>query len=417
MFGFWRNKREEPVEVERAEVKSFEAATPPITQKRNDNVGIYFSGFGANDIILPSGYTSLAKNEDVKKCVHKIADLVSNMTIMLMENTPDGDRRLRNELSKKIDVYPNKLMTRKNFIYRIVTDMLLTGNSVVIPEVGGGLLQNLILCNVGSVSFRGDEHDYEVTYKNVTFKSDEVLHFVLNPDENYHFRGQGYAHILKDTVSNLAQANATKQSFLQSKWKPSVIIKVHADVEELQDPDMREKLLDSYIDNSEAGKPWIIPAEEMDIHTLTPLTLNDLAVNDGIILDKQSIAGAFGVPPFMLGVGTFNREEYNNFISSAIMPVAKIIEQELTKKLIFSNGWYFKFNVRSLMQYNLSEMTTHVKELTQLGIINRNEGRNMFDLSPVEGLNEYALLENYVPVDAIGKQKKLIQDETTDPIE
>ena len=150
---------------------------------------------------------------------------------------------------------------------------------------------------------------------------------------------------------------------------------------------------------------------------MKPLTLNDLAINDGIELDKRAIASAFGVPPFMIGIGSYNRDEYNYFIANTIMPIAKVIEQELTKKLVYSPDWYFKFNSRSLMQYNLSEMTTHVKELTQLGMLNRNEGRNMFDLSPVEGLNDYAILENYVPVSDIGKQKKLVQDGQTEPTE
>ena len=391
-------------------------------QKRNDPVSVWFGGSSNNDIILPNGYTSLSKNEDVKKCIHKIADLVSSMTIMLMENTEDGDRRLKNELSKKIDVYPNNMMCRKNFIYRIVSDMLATGNSVVIPEIQRGLIDNLVLCKSDSVTFKGDEKSYTIMYKGISFNSDEVLHFVLIPDEDKPFRGQGYVQILKDTVSNLVQANATKQSFLQSKWKPSLIIKVDSDAEELQTKEMRDKILDSYVDTTDQGKPWLLPANEITVEQVKPLTLNDLAINEGIEIDKKAIAGAFGVPAYMLGVGAFNRDEYNNFIASVIMPIAKIIEQELTKKLIVSNSWYFKFNSRSLMQYNLSEMTTHVKELIHLGMINRNEGRNMFDLSPVEGLNTYSVLENFIPVEDIGKQNKLnngepTNTEPTNPIE
>ena len=36
--------------------------------------------------LLPQGYVPISKNEDVKKCIHILADLVSNMTIKLMEN-------------------------------------------------------------------------------------------------------------------------------------------------------------------------------------------------------------------------------------------------------------------------------------------------------------------------------------------
>ena len=109
----------------------------------------------------------------------------------------------------------------------------------------------------------------------------------------------------------------------------------------------------------------------------------------------------------MVGVGSFSKDEYNNFISTVIMPIAKAIEQELTRKLVYKPTWYFRFNAKSLMQYDLSELTTHVKEMVGGGLINRNEGRNAFDYSPVDGLNEYVVLENYIPVEDVGKQKKL----------
>ena len=52
-------------------------------------------------------------------------------------------------------------------------------------------------------------------------------------------------------------------------------------------------------------------------------------------------------------------------------------------------------------------MTTHVKEMVSIGMINRNEGRNAFDYSPVDILNEYVVLENFIPLSEVGNQKKL----------
>ena len=378
-------------------------------RQTTDPIAYWLNGDEAKNLLLPTGYTPVTKNEEVKKCIHKIADLVSSMTIMLMENSEDGDVRLKNELAKKIDVNPNNFMTRKHFIYKIVSDMITYGNSVVYPDSENGLIQNLTIWDMNRVIFNGDYEGYKIQYNLQKYDPDEVLHFALIPDDLIPYKGQGFIPVVKETISNIVQANTTKTGFLQSKWRPSLIIKVESDVEEMQIKEDRQRILNSYVGDTEAGEPWIIPAAEIDVKEIRPMSLQDLAIQDSLTLDKKAVAGAFGVPPFMLGVGTFSKEEYNNFISSVIMPIAKSIEQELTRKLVLSPSWYFRFNAKSLMQYDLGELTTHVKEMVAGGLINRNEGRNAFDYSPVSGLNEYVVLENYIPVSEVGNQDKLIK--------
>ena len=68
--------------------------------------------WGGEDFILPVGYTPLSKNEDVLRCVNIIADMVSNMTLKLMQNGEKGDIRVKNGLSRKLDIEPNSFMTR-----------------------------------------------------------------------------------------------------------------------------------------------------------------------------------------------------------------------------------------------------------------------------------------------------------------
>lgn len=366
-----------------------------------------------DDMLCPTGYKPLSKNEEVIKCANIIADLVSSMTIMLMQNGENGDVRLKNELARKLDVSPNNFMTRKTFVFKIVKDMLLTGNSVARPSYREGYLDNITLLKASETSFREVGEGYNILYRGTCFEPDEVLHFVLVPNDDEPFRGEGYKNAIVETVGNLLQANATKTGFLKSKWKPSMVISINSDIEDLQDPEKRNNILGSYTTTTEAGEPWLIPAGEIDIKTIQPLTLNDLAIQDSITLDKKAVAAAFQIPPFMIGVGSFNKDEYNNFVSTKIMSVAMIIQQELTRKLIYGNDKYFKFNPKSLMQYNLSEKTSFVKEMVSGGMMNRNEGRNEFDYSPVdvEGMNDYNVLENYIPIADVGKQKKLDREE------
>ena len=85
-----------------------------------------------NSLCVP-GYTSLDKNPDIMTACRTIAETIGSMTIHLMQNSENGDTRIINELSRKIDINPNSYMTRKTFIEAAVMNLLIygKGNSII----------------------------------------------------------------------------------------------------------------------------------------------------------------------------------------------------------------------------------------------------------------------------------------------
>lgn len=373
----------------------------------------WFCSPDAFDTLTCQGYTSLAHNPEILTGVNKIAKLIGSMTIHLMQNTADGDIRVRNELSRKIDINPNSNMIRSSFIQWIVNTMYLygDGNAVVYPQFRRGYLRDLKPIPSAMTAFIPEGMwDYKVLINGEEYEPDEVLHFVLNPGNYYPWKGQGLQVALKDVANNLKQAAATEKGFMQSKWKPSIIVKVDALTEEFASPEGRSRLLAEYIDTSEVGEPWMIPAEQFSVEQIKPLSLSDLALSDMVTLDKKTVASILGVPPFVLGVGEFKRDEWNNFIDSTIMPIALMIQQELTKKLLYSPDYYFKFNQRSLYTYSLQETISSGAEMVDRMALRRNEWRDWVGLPPDSEMNELLALENYLPADRLGDQGKLVQN-------
>lgn len=381
-----------------------------IESEQKRTVG-YVMGTDFDDLCCTE-YTSLDKNPEIVTACKKIAELIGSMTIYLMENTSKGDVRIVNELSRKIDIDPIQTMTRSHWMQTIVMNMLLygDGNSIVVPHTYGGIIQSLEPIASSRVSFmpKGNSYrNYYVLIDGIQRRPEDLMHFTYNPDKYYLWMGQGIRATVKDIANNLKQASATKNAFMGSKWKPALIVKVDGLIDEFSSPEGRQKILDNYVKASSVGEPWLIPSEQFQVEQVKPLSLKDLAIDSGVEVDKRTVAALLGVPPFVLGVGSFNRDEWNNFISSTIMPIVKGIEQEMTRKLILNPKWYLKLNVLSLMDYDLSTISAVYTAFGDRGWVNGNEARDRIGMSPVDGLDEYKILENYLPVDQSGLQKKI----------
>lgn len=383
------------------------ARDKPAAQKRS---AVWLTDAQGFETLKCQGYRSLADSPEVSTAVNTIARLIGAMTIHLMRNEEAGDVRIRNELSDLVDIEPNRYMSRSNFIQWIVRTMLLEGrgNAVVWPRTEGGRLRELIPIPPAFTAFVPDgAFGYFVEIAGQPYDPESLLHFAANPGSYYPWLGTGFALTLADVANNLKQAATTEKGFMESKWKPSLIIKVDGMFDELGNPIKRSKLLADYIETTEAGQPWMIPAEQFQVQEVKPLTLSDLALADFVKIDKKTVATILGVPPFVLGVDEFKRDEWNSFINTTIMPLAQILQQEFTRKLLDDPALFFRFNPRSLLNYSMDELVKAGGEMVDRMAMRRNEWRDWMGLEPDPDMDELLALENYIPASRLGDQTKL----------
>lgn len=375
-------------------------------QQRSSNVGITYLSLDSPGVLAGHGYHMLSEAPEVASAIWIIADLISTMPIHLLEKQPVGDKRIRDALAKKIDIDPWSLSTRRDWIHWIVQTMLLEGEAVVIPKTSGTLIADLIPAPDATLYRPVGSNTYFARYKGHEFDAGNILHFRLRPDPLCPWRGIGCEVQLRQVVDSIIQTAETKTAYMSSEYKPPIVIAVNSD-SPLSDEKERTKFINKYLKRSDKSAPLIIPADLMTVSQVKPLSLTDLAIKDGVELDKKTVASILDIPGFLLGVGSFNKDEYNTWISRRLLAISRAIEQELTKKLLLSEDRYFRFNARSLYSYSLQEMSQIALNMRNAGLMTGNEGRNWLDLPPKDGLDELVMLENYLPADRLGDQKKL----------
>lgn len=360
----------------------------------------------AFETLCASDYRPMSACPEVQACVNVYADMVASMTVHLMRNTEAGDVRVRNGLSRVIDITPNRWQTHQAFFSTLVRGLLLHGNQVTLPVYRGGYLEELIPLPPSQVSFAPAVDGYRILWQGMELRPDEALHFVLNPDPEQPWRGLGYSVGLRDAVRALRQTGATKDALMRAPTPP-LIIRVDGLGQQLQSPEGRERLARQYLDQTGSGQPWFLPAEAFEVTSVKPLTLNDLAIRTSLELDKRTVAAIMGVPPYTVGIGDFHREEHNNFVATRLMVIAQIIQQEMTRKLLWAEDLYWRFNNRSLLNYDIDKLVSAGAEMVDRMALRRNEWRDWIGLPPDADMDELLALENYVPADRLGDQAKL----------
>lgn len=390
-------------------IQRIRARDRPMAKRSGDSalVGLSYADLWLRG--LDCGYTPIWQTPEVSACVTEYAELISNMAIHMMANTDRGDVRVRNGLSRMIDVTPNRIMTRKQWIYHMVTVLLTTGdgNYIALPRyTREGLLSEIVPVSPSAVSLVQDGESYRIEIGGVSYRPDEVIHVAINPDPEQPWRGRGWRVGLRDVVGSLAAANDARTGLMKSP-SPALIIKVDGLSDELDTPEGRKSIRAKYFEAKDKSAPWVIPAEVFDVTQVKPLSMTDLAIRDNLELDMRKVAAVCGVPAFRLGLGNYNSDEQANFVNTKIMHVAQAIQQELTRKLLYSEDMYFRFNPRSLYNYRLPDLISAGGQMVDRMALRRNEWRDWAGLTPDDEMDELLALENYIPATRLGDQKKL----------
>jgi HK97 family phage portal protein len=116
---------------------------------------------------------------------------------------------------------------------------------------------------------------------------------------------------------------------------------------------------------------------------------------------RSIIAGAFGVPPHLVGDlsrGTFNNVEQQSidFVTSVVLPYCRIFEAAMERSLLTDEdrrgGIVIRFNLEGALRGDFKSRQEGLNIQRQAGVISANDWREHEDMNPIspdDGGDEY----------------------------
>ena len=365
-----------------------------------------------NDINLPltNFGTNISKSDVVKIAIDRIASQCAKLKPRYIKKANDKTVTEKSgKLSFILKHQPNEVMTPYQFIYMVITTLLMNDNAFIYPMFDGstGEIKALyplkpsivepIIDSGGSyyLKFSFDrEESFTIPYEN-------IIHIKRFYHTNQIFGGsssKGDQEALLKTI----QINENVLQGIDNALKSSMQIKGLLKMSAMLSETDKKKQLDSFneiLKESIRNKgSSIIPVDLKGDYV--PLTTDPKLIDKDTLEFLQSkILDYFGVsvPIFH---SKYTEDEFNSFYEQTIEPLAIQMSEAFSLGLLTQNeimrGEEIIFYSERLQYASWNTKVTAIEKLMGLGIMSLNESRGLLGLEPVENGDRRLQSLNYV---------------------
>jgi HK97 family phage portal protein len=353
-----------------------------------------FTAFGSN------AYSS----DVVRATVHTIASNAAKLKPKHIRRLNGQVTPLNSGLERLLTVRPNPHMNAYDFYYKVVTQLLMRNNAFILVQTNGFEVTGFYPINASGVELLESNSEVYVKFsfmsgKTVTVPYSEIIHLRRFFNESDLFGESNHQALLPTLelihTTNEGIINAVKQSahlrgllkFTQSMMKPEDIKR------------QRDEFVKDYMDVNNNGGIAALDAKA----DYQPLN-NDPKMVDGpqMELIESKVHKYFNVNKAIV-TSDYNETQWNAFYEGVIEPIAIQMSLEFTSKLFSDrergHGNEIIFEANRLQYASAATKINLINTLTPLGLLTLNEGREIFNLAPVEDGDKRLVSLNYVSAD------------------
>ncbi|MBM7453807.1 HK97 family phage portal protein [Acholeplasma morum] len=382
----------------------------PLFRKKKEGSTSTFQLLNQNNTFFTPFGNNISKSDVVKIAIDRIASQCAKLKPRYIKKANDKTVKEKSgKLSFILKHQPNEVMTPYQFIYMVITTLLMNDNAFIYPMFDGstGEIKALyplkpsivepIIDSGGSyyLKFSFDSTDsFTIPYEN-------IIHIKRFYHTNQIFGGsssKGDQEALLKTI----QINENVLQGIDNALKSSMQIKGLLKMSAMLSETDKKKQLDSFneiLKESIRNKgSSIIPVDLKGDYV--PLTTDPKLIDKDTLEFLQSkILDYFGVsvPIFH---SKYTEDEFNSFYEQTIEPLAIQMSEAFSLGLLTQNeimrGEEIIFYSERLQYASWNTKVTAIEKLMGLGIMSLNESRGLLGLEPVENGDRRLQSLNYV---------------------
>jgi HK97 family phage portal protein len=357
----------------------------------------------------------------VYACISRIASDVAKLRIKLVEQQDGIWVETESPSFSPVLTKPNDYQNRIQFLQTWIASKLIHGNAYILKfrddrqvVVGLYVLDPLkvktLVAPDGGIYYQIGKDDLSGIHEQVTIPASEVIHDVMNP--LYHpLVGTSpiFASGLAATQGLRIQTNSAL--FFQNLSVPSAVITAPGEITEANATRIKEAWERKF---SDGGLGRVAVLGNGLTYEAMAIPASDAQLIEQLRWTREDVCTAFGVPPFMIGVGpspaynnigALNQQYYTQSLQILIESLELCLDEGLglgTKK----DGKLYgtELDLDGLLRMDQATLYKTLGEGVKGSLLTVNEGRRKIDLARVAGGDSIYMQQQNYSLEALAKR-------------
>lgn len=340
--------------------------------------------------------------------VNTISNSIALLPFDLIEKQNGTITRLTSEnLHYLVHTRPSDRMSAFNFKFMLALSAIIKGNGLAIVERDGrGLPVSLNFVNWDDAEVTETEGRVFYKVKSQIFSQEEVLHIIYHPDATG-LVGKGVVDFAAENLGVQLAAQEYSHSNYTNKGLSHGVLETDIDVapqtkrlieaafSEKMSSDNKHKI--AVLDEGFKYKPITLTPEQAQFVETQAIGVQDVARWLQIPLHKLHLPGEGGF--------NFLVQMSIEYLQTAVMPFGQKFKEEFDNKLLTrrdrDRGRSFQLNYNKLLQADPESRARFYKDLVYIKAMNPNEVRELENMNPYVGGEQFLQMANLLNEDQL----------------